>query len=183
MAYDFSSLKARRTEVEEWLGKELSAIRTGRATPSILDGVKIDSYGAQVPINHAAGVTIEDAKTLRITPWDKGQIKDIEGAINSADLGLSVAADDSGIRVIFPELTADRRDQLVKVLKSKIEEAKVSLRGIRDEVWGDIQKKEKDGEITEDDKFRFKDEMQKLIDEGTKTFDEMGERKEKELAN
>ena len=181
MAYDFSVLKERIKEVEEWLSRELLTVRTGRATPSILDGVKIDSYGAKVPIGHSAGITIEDAKTLRITPWDKNQIKDIELAVNAANLGLSVAVDDAGIRVIFPELTSDRRESLIKVLKAKHEEAKVSVRGVRDDIWNDIQKKEKDGEISEDDKFRLKDEMQKLIDGMTAQFVIMAEKKEKEL--
>ncbi len=183
MSYDFSIFKKRIAEVEGWLTKELSHIRTGRATPSILDSVRIESYGAAMPISHVAGVIVEDAKTIRITPWDKGHIKAIEKAIGSEGLGVSVAVDDQGVRVIFPELTSERRVALMKVVHSKHEEARVSARAARDEVWDDIQKKEREGKIPEDDKFRFKDEMQKTVDDSNKKFDDMVARKEREISN
>ena len=181
MNYNFSSLKDGIKEAESWLSGELLAIRTGRATVAVLDGVRIDSYGAKVPVNHIAGVTTEDAKTIRITPWDKGQIKEIELAINKANLGISVAADGEGLRVIFPELTGERREAFVKLAKTKTEEARKRLRLTRDDVWKDIQEKEREGTLTEDEKFRFKDEMQKMTDEANKRFDEMEEKKEKEI--
>lgn len=181
MMYDFSSLKEGVKETERWLLGELSAIRTGRATIAVLDGVRVDSYGAKVPVNHIAGITTEDAKTLRITPWDKGQIKEIELAINKANLGVSVAADGEGLRVIFPELTGERREAFIKLAKNKTEEARKRLRLTRDDVWKDIQEKEREGTLTEDEKFRFKDEMQKMIDEANKRFGEMEEKKEREI--
>jgi len=97
------------------------------------------SYGTKLPINQVAGITVEDAKTIRVTPWDKNQIKEIENALNTADLGVSVVVDDQGLRVIFAELTSERRNSLIKVAKSKLEEAKISLRNARDEVWNEIQ--------------------------------------------
>lgn len=181
MRYDFSALNEGVKEAERWLLGELSAIRTGRATVAVLDGVRIDSYGAKVPVNHIAGVTTEDAKTIRITPWDKGQIKEIEHAINKADLGVSVAADGEGLRVIFPELTGERREAFVKLAKAKTEEARKRLRRLRDDTWGDIQEKERESALTEDEKFRFKDDMQKMIDEANKRFEEVEEKKEKEI--
>ncbi len=181
MRYDFSAFQGGIKEAENWLAGELSAIRTGRATVAILDGVRIDSYGAKVPVNHIAGVTTEDARTIRITPWDKGQIKEIELAINKAGLGVSVAADGEGLRVIFPELTGERREAFVKLAKAKTEEARKRLRLVRDDVWKDIQEKERDGVLTEDEKFRYKEEMQKMIDAANKHFDEMAEKKEKEI--
>jgi len=181
MPYDFSLLNVKIKEIEEWLSREFSTVRTGRATPAILDNVKVDSYGAKVAINHVAGITVEDARSLRVTPWDRAHIKEIEKSIQAEDLGLSVTIDDSGLRVIFPELTAERREQLKKLVGNKHEEAKISLKRAREETWNDIQKKEKGGELSEDEKFRLKDEMQKIIDETNKRFNEMEERKEKEI--
>jgi len=178
---NFSEFKERIKEIGEWLDKELTTLRTGRATPAILDGVKVESYGSKLPINQVAGVGIEDARTIKITPWDKTQIAEIEKSINDSGLGLSVSSNDAGVRVSFPELTEERREALVKVLKNKLEEAKISLRRERDEVWDNIQKKERDGEITEDDKFRLKDEMQKLVDGAQKSLEEKTKKKETEI--
>jgi ribosome recycling factor len=128
MAYDFSSFKARTAEIEEWLKKELSLLRTGRATSAILDSISIESYGSMSPIVHVATVSMEDVRTLRVAPWDKSQVKAIEGAIQKANLGLSVTTDEAGLRVIFPELSGDRRAQIVKLLGQRFEDARISLR-------------------------------------------------------
>lgn len=181
MAYDFSTLKTRIGEIEEFLGTALGGIRTGRATPALLDSVQAESYGARTPIKHLASITIEDPRTLRVTPWDKSQIKVIESAIAAANLGVSTASDSSGLRVIFPELTGERRTMLTKVVREKLEEARISVRRERDEIWSDIQKKERDGEMSEDDKFRLKDELQKLIDAANDSLEKAAERKETEI--
>ena len=181
MAYDFTVFKNKINEVEEWLKGEFSSIHTGRAMPALLDGVAIDSYGAKTAINHVAAVTAEDPRTLRVSPWDKSQIKEIEKAINDADLGVSVASDDQGLRVFFPELTTERRQSFVKIAKEKLEDARVSLRGEREKIWNDIQSKEKNGEITEDDKFRLKDDLQKMVDDANKKLEEMADKKEEEI--
>jgi ribosome recycling factor len=181
MAYDFKPFEKRIAEVVAHVQKELAGIRTGRAAPAILDGVQVESYGSRVPISQVAGVAIEDARTLRISPWDSSLGKEIEKAIMSANLGLSVGTDERGVRVSFPELTADRRAQLVKLAKEKVEESRAALRVARDEVWSEIQKREKDGDLTEDDKFRAKDDMQKRVDATNKQFDDLLERKEKEI--
>jgi len=182
MAYDFKPFEKRIKEIEERAARELSGIRTGRAAPAILDGVQVESYGTRVPIIQVATINVEDARTIRITPWDMGNAKEIEKAIMQANLGLSVGADERGVRVNFPELTADRRAQLLKLAKEKVEELHTELRVARDHVWSDIQKKEKDGDMPEDDKFRAKDEMQKRVDAANKNFDAALERKEKEIA-
>ncbi|MBI4120696.1 MAG: ribosome recycling factor [Parcubacteria group bacterium] len=182
MAYDFSKLKNNVKKTEEWLTRELSTIRTGRATSAILDSVRVESYGTKVPLNHVAGVSTEDAKTIRVTPWEKNQIGEIRKAIEDANLGLSLAADDQGLRVIFPDLTIERRDALKRVVNGKLEEARVTLRGHRDETWSDIQEKEKIKEISKDDRFRLKEEMEKIIKDGNTQLEEMGERKEKEIS-
>lgn len=181
MAYDFKPFEKRIKEIEERLGRELSGVRTGRATPAILDTIQVESYGTRVPVNQIATISVEDARTLRITPWDQSQAKEIEKAITVSNLGLSVGADEKGVRVFFPELTAERRTTLVKLAKEKTEEARVQLRTTRDDVWSDIQKKEKEKSMSEDDKFRAKDEMQKRVDAGNKAFDDALVRKEKEI--
>ncbi len=183
MAYDFKPFDKRIKEIEDKAGKEMAGIRTGRAAPAILDGVLVESYGTRVPIVQVASVVGEDPRTLRVTPYDSSQIKDIEKAIQTANLGLGVGADERGVRVSFPELTAERRAGLLKLAKEKVEEVRGSLRGARDEVWSDIQKQEKDKKITEDEKFRHKEEMQKKVDVLNKKLEEMLERKEKEIQN
>lgn len=182
MAYDFKAFEKRIKEIEEKLTKELAGVRTGRATPAILDGVQIESYGSRMGIPQVANVSVEDARSLRIAPWDMSNAKEIEKAIALANLGLSVALDERGVRVSFPELTSERRVQMIKLAKEKVEEIRTSLRSARDDVWGDIQKKEKDGLMPEDDKFRAKDEMQKRVDAANKNFDAALERKEKEIS-
>jgi ribosome recycling factor len=181
MAYNFKQFEDRLGETKEWFVGELSTIRTGRATITLLDGVKVDSYGSYLPINQVAGVANEDAKTLRITPYDKTASPEIEKAINNADLGVSVTVDDGGLRVIFPDLTSERRDLLIKQAGKKLEEAKISIRKERDEIWSDIQKQERDGEITEDEKFKGKEDMQKIVDELQKELDGFVAEKETEI--
>jgi ribosome recycling factor len=182
MAYDFKPFDKKIAEITERLGKELAGVRTGRATPAILDGVMIESYGTRMQISQVANISTEDARTLRIAPWDTSNTKEIEKAIIQANLGLSVGADERGVRVSFPELTSERRTQLNKLAKEKVEEIKTSLRTARDEVWSDIQKREKEGTMPEDDKFRAKEEMQKRVDAANAKFDDALERKEKEMA-
>ena len=181
MTYDFSTLKTKIADIEGWLKKEFFSIRTGRATLSILDSVRVDSYGAKLPIVQLANVGIEDARTLRIVPYEASAGKDIEKAIVASSLGLSVSSDDRGVRVSFPELTSENRNALAKVVKEKLEQARISLRGERDHVWGDIVKQEKEGDMAEDEKFRYKEEMQKIVDEGNSNLELLAAKKEREI--
>ena len=180
--YDFKPLDKKIAEILERLGRDLAGVRTGRATPAILDGVFVEIYGSRAPVNQTATISVEDPRTLRVAPWDAGNAKEIEKAITQANLGVSVGADEKGVRVFFPELTAERRTSLLKVAKEKAESARVALRAARDEVWSGIQKQEREGKMPEDDKFRAKDDMQKRVDAAGKKFDEALARKEKELA-
>ncbi|KND49711.1 MAG: ribosome recycling factor [Parcubacteria bacterium C7867-008] len=182
MAYDFSTLKANIQETEEWLQREMSNIRTGRATPTLLDSIKPEIYGSRTPIPSVASVTIEDARTLRIVPWDKSITKDIERAINDADLGVSVAVDDGGLRVIFPMLTAERRTLLQKLAGEKSEQAKVTLRGHRTDALKELDAAEKEGGMGTDDLKRLKEEVQKFIDKGVETLEAQMKRKQDEIA-
>lgn len=181
MSTDINSFKARLEEIKDWLSKELSSIRTGRATITLLDGVMVDSYGTKSPINQVASINLEDPKTIRIVPWDKALIKEIEGALTKADMGVSISADADGVRVKFPDLTTEVREKLVKNAFAKIEEAKVSVRNKRAEIIKALEASEKAGEMSEDILKREKDSVQKLVDEKVKDFDEIGERKEKEI--
>ncbi|KKQ47660.1 MAG: Ribosome recycling factor [Candidatus Yanofskybacteria bacterium GW2011_GWC2_37_9] len=181
MQYNFLNFKTEIKKIGDFLAKEYNQLNIGRASPMVLDGVMVESYGSRVPLKNTASVSIEDPKTLRIAPWDKNQIKDIEKAINSANLGLSVATDDLGIRVIFPQLTTETRQNLVKILKEKLEEQRIIVRRERERIWDDIQKKEKEGKLTEDEKFRAKEELQKIIDETNKNLEAVFEKKQKEV--
>jgi ribosome recycling factor len=181
--FDFSELKEKNKDIENWLSKELSVIRTGRATPAVLDFVQVEVYGSKMSIKELANITVEDAKTVRLEPWDISVGKSIEKAIGSSNLGLSIAPFEKGLRIIFPELTAERREQFVKVVWRQLEEAKVSLRNLRDKTWKAIEEKEKAGGMGEDDKFRLKEEMQKIIAESVKKLEELAKRKESEIMN
>jgi ribosome recycling factor len=183
MTYDFSPLKKKLKEVEEWLKKEQSQIRTGRATPAILDSISVESYGSYTPLAQIGSITIEGARTLRVVLWDTTQIKNAEKAIGAANLGLSVSVDEKGLRVSFPELTSESRAAVVKLAKERLEQARISVRKLRDEAWTDIQAKEKLGGMSEDEKFRFKADMEKLVQEAVKALDELNEKKEKEITS
>ena len=178
---NFSEFKKKINSIEEWLKKEYSSFRTGKATPVILDSILVESYGSKMKKNQMAGITIEDARTLRISPWDKGQTKEIEKAIIQSSLGLSVNVDDAGLRVIFPELTSERRDSFIKVARQKLEEARISLRKERDTVKNEIESSKKKGEINEDGEFRLKEEMQKIVAAANTSLESITDRKEKEI--
>ena len=181
MTYDFNPFKKQLTASEEWLKREFQQIRTSQASPAILDAIKVDAYGAPMPIKELASVTIEHARTLRIAPWDKGHTKEIEKAIHAANLGVSVVVDDQGLRINFPALTEETRKAIAKTAKDKLEEARVQVRRERERIHKDLQAKEKDGKLGEDESFRCKHETQKLVDEANKKLEETYKRKEAEI--
>ena len=181
MQYNFGQFKNDLKKIEEWLLKEYSQTHTGRASPAVLDSVMISSYGSMMPIKNVAAISIEDPKTLRISPWDKGQIKDIEKGIQTSGFPLSVLTDGEGLRVIFPQLTEESRVNLVKLLKAKLEDARISARKEREKVWDDIQAQEKAGKIPEDEKFRAKNDLQKIVDTANNSLEEIFYKKEKEV--
>ncbi len=183
MAYDFSKLKADITETGEWLSREFSTIRTGRASAALLDGVKPEAYGNRTPLREIGSVSVEDARTIRIVPWDKTLGKAVEKAIIEADLGVSVVSDDQGLRVLFPELTAERREMLQKAAGDKLEQARVTLRGHRTDALKALDAAEKEGGMGEDEVKRLKDEVQKLIDAGNASLDAALKKKQEEIAS
>lgn len=182
MSYDFSKLKANTKETEEWLIRELSGVRTGRATPTLLDAVKPEAYGTRTPLREVASVSVEDARTLRVIPWDRELLKTIEKGITDADLGVGVSTDDQGLRVSFPELTNERREQLLKIAGDKTEHAKVTLRSHRTDALKALEIAGKAGGMGKDEIARLKIEIQKLIDAGNDAITKILERKKDEIA-
>jgi len=181
--YNFSDFKNKIKDAEEWLVKEFSQIRTGRATPAMLDGVFVDVYGSQMPVNQVANVAIEDPRTLRIAPWDSSNIKSIEKAILISNTGLSVSVDAQGIRVSFPPLTTESRGSFVKIAKSKLEDAKVTLRQERNRINDELNEKKKESEMSEDEVTRAKAEVDKLVKEGSDKLEMLTVKKESEIMN
>jgi ribosome recycling factor len=183
MAYDFKPLEAKLAGAKEWLLREYQGLRTGRATPAILDSIQVQAYGSMAPLKQVATIGIEDARSLRVQAFDPGIIKDIERAITAADLGVGIGSDAAGVRVTFPELTGERRVELVKLAKGKLEEARTTVRGAREDCWKEIQDQEKEGALTEDDKFRLKEEMQKKVDAANDELEKVFEKKEAEMTS
>jgi len=182
MAYDFSALEKKLIEVKEWLSREYQSLRTGRAAPSLLDVVHVEAYGSRMPLKQVANIGIEGARSLVVTPFDPSLLKDIERGIVSANLGVGTVASGNFIRITFPELTGERRQELVKSAKSKLEEGRVAVRSARDESWSAIQDAEREGTMREDEKFRLKDELQKKIDASNEALEALFDKKEKEVS-
>lgn len=180
MAYNLDAFSTEAKEVVSWLSREFGTIRTGRATPSLLDAVQVESYGANMSLQQVGSIVVEDARTIRIVPWDSSQTKAVEKAITEANLGLSVVTDDRGLRVIFPELTSERREQLLKLAKSKLEDARISVRKARDEAMKGIDRAVKEG-MGEDESFRTKAELQKRVDAVNVELESAFAKKEAEL--
>jgi ribosome recycling factor len=168
-------------ETLDFLKKELAKLRTGVASPSMVENILVDYYGAKTPLKHAANINVPEPRLITISPWDKGTIAAIEGAIRQADLGLNPASDGQVVRIPIPPLTEERRKDLVKVLNQKAEEARISIRAAREDVGKEIQRLEKEGQISEDDKFKGKDKLQETVDEYNKKVEDIREKKEKEI--
>jgi ribosome recycling factor len=167
--------------VEEWLAAEYSGIRTGQATPALLDSIKVQSYGSLMPLNQIGSIGVEDARTLRLSCWDSSVIPAVEKAITEADLGVSVATDSAGLRIIFPELTSERRVQLLKLAKNKLEDGRVRVRGARDDAMKSLDAEEKAGGMGKDEKFAKKDQIQKKVDETNAKLEQFFDAKELEI--
>lgn len=165
----------------EALSNELSKVRTGRANARLLDHVMVDYYGNLVPINQAATVAVEDARTIAITPWENSMVAVLEKAIMSSDLGLNPTTAGMVIRVIMPQLTEERRKDLVKVVRHEAEKGRVAIRNIRRDANTDFKELLKEKEISEDEERQAEDEIQKLTDQFIKEIETVLEQKEKDL--
>ena len=165
----------------EALKRELNRVRTGRASLSILDGIKVDYYGTLTPLNQMATLAVPESRLITIQPWDVSVIQDVEKAILKSDLGLTPANDGKILRISIPPLTEERRKELVKMVHKMCEDHKVSVRNARRDSNELLKSLKKDGDISEDEAFKAQDEVQKITDEHIKLIDECFTKKEKEI--
>lgn len=177
----YKETKDKMEKAIEALRKELSRIRTGRATSALLDGIRVQYYGSQVPLNQVGSVAVPDSRQITIQPWDVKAIGEIEKAILKSELGLTPINDGKLIRINIPSLTEERRRDLVKVTKKMAEESRVALRNIRRESNEGLKVLKKDKAISEDDLFKGQDEIQKITKDFIERLDRLGEEKEKEI--
>jgi ribosome recycling factor len=169
------------TKVMDHFHHELSSLRTGRANPALLSTVMVESYGTKMPIAQVANITVSDAKTLTISPWDKGQIQEIEKGIMAANLGFTPSNDGNVVRITLPPMTEDRRKEMVKLVGQIAEQARIGIRQVREEVNKSFKREESEGRATKDDVNFAQKKLQEVIDDYNKQIKEIAEEKEKEL--
>lgn len=176
-----SSHKENFEKAMEHFHHELSSVRTGRANPALLATVMVESYGTKMPLQQVANVTVSDAKTLTISPWDKGQIQEIEKGIMAANLGFTPSNDGNVVRINLPPLTEDRRKEMVKLVGQIAEHAKIAVRQVREDILKAVKREESEGDATKDDVAAAQKDVQAIIDDYNKQIKEIAEEKEKEL--
>ena len=181
MSIDFKEFARKMDKTLDHLHEEFGAVRAGRANAKVLDRITVEYYGSETPLNGVATITSPDARTLVVSPWDTKLLKDIQKAIQSSDLGINPQNDGKVIRLVFPELTEDRRKELAKDVKKKAENAKVAIRNIRRDANDVIKKAAKASEISEDEQKQIEDEIQKLTDKFIADIDKVMEEKSKEI--
>ena len=165
----------------ELLQEEFSSIRAGRANPHVLDKIKVDYYGTPTPIQQVGNLSVPEARILQIVPWEKSLLKNIEKAIQASDVGINPTNDGNSIRLVFPELTEERRKELAKGIKKKGEDTKVAIRNVRRDAVDKIKKMEKEGELTEDDRKDGETQIQKITDKACEKVDSVVDNKVKEI--
>lgn len=173
--------KQKMSKTVDVFEKELSRIRTGRAAPALLEGIRVEYYGNQMPLSQLATVAVPESRLMTIQPWDAGALAAIEKAILKSDLGLTPNSDGKMIRINVPPLTEQRRKELAKTVKKMAEDCKVAVRNIRRDIIEHLKAKKKDKSISEDELFRLQDEIQKLTDQFVKKTDEIQAKKEREI--
>lgn len=170
-------------KILEFYKSDIASIRTGRANPSLVENIEVDYYNQKFHIKELASISAPEPRTIVIQPWDKGVVEAIGGAIRKSDLGLNPVVDGQIIRLNIPPLTEERRKEFIKLLKQKAEESRIKFRRIREDIWDRVQKMERAHEIREDEKFKAKDDLQKLIDEYNKKIEDLEKKKEGEIMN
>lgn len=168
-------------KVIDHLKHDIGSLRTGRATPAIVEDIQVEAYGMRQPVKALASISVLDAKTLAIEPWDKGIIQALDKGLRESNLGINPVNDGKMIRLPLPELSHERRQELIKVLNSKMEQARITLRKVREDVREAIDKAEKDKQISEDEKFKMQDAVEKMVKEYNDKVRVIGEEKEKEI--
>ena len=177
----FKETEERMKKALEVMKKELASIRTGRASPALLEHIKVEAYGQPMPLKQIGNVSVPEPRIIVIQPWDKSQLGAIEKAIQKSDLGINPTNDGTVVRLVIPALTEERRKDLVKMVRKRAEEGKVALRNVRRDTMEELKKEEKDGRASEDEVKRAQDQVQKLTDRYIKEFDEALAVKEKEI--
>jgi ribosome recycling factor len=175
------SAEHKMTRAVEILNNDLQSVRTGRATPSLLDRIQVDYYGSPTPINGVANISAPDARMVLVQPWDRGMLGAIEKAIQKSDLGINPNNDGQVIRLVLPQLTEERRKELVKQVHHRAEEARVAVRNCRRDAMDHLKKAEKDGGVSTEDERRAQDRLQKLTDQFVKRVDDVSKKKETEV--
>lgn len=178
---DFPKEENEFKSIISWFGEELKKIRTGRASALILEGIMVDAYGVKTPLEHAAALSASDPKSVVVRPWDKNLLPAIEQALTRANLGLSIISETDQVRAIFPALTEERRKEFAKIVGQRAEEARISVRKRRDEIWKTIQEEERAKLISETQKFSQKEKMEKIVEGVNKKISELSSKKTKEL--
>lgn len=173
--------KEKMVKARDHLQSEFGSIRTGRASPVFVEKLKVDYYGSDVPLQQLAGFSVPEPRLLVISPYDKGAIKAIEKAIQASDLGITPSNDGALIRLAFPQLTAERRKEMVKIVKHRAEEARVAVRNVRRAARHDLEAFQKEGELSEDDLERAEKELEKLTHELVAEIDNLTAHKEQEM--
>ena len=181
MSLEYTDFERRMKRTCEFLSEQLAAVRAGKANPAVLDRITVEYYGTDTPINQIASISTPDPRSLLIQPWDASALKSIEKAILASDLGINPQNDGRAIRLIFPQLTEERRKELAKQVKKYVEEAKVAVRSMRRAAVEKFKAEKKKSEITEDDLKIAEKDLQKLTDDFIKEVEKIGEAKEKEL--
>jgi ribosome recycling factor len=165
----------------EYMKNELATLRTGRASAALVENLIVEFYGNPTPLLHMAQITIPEPRSIAIQPYDKNALKDVEKAVQTSNLGINPVNDGTYIRLTIPQMTEERRKELVKIVGQMSEKARVSLRNIREEIWKEIQKMEKDGKLSEDDKIGAKEELQEAVDKYNEEIKKISDAKEKEV--
>ena len=181
MPADYAEYKAKMIKTTEVLSAQFAAVRAGRANAAVLDQISVEYYGTPTPVQQIASVSTPDPRTLLIQPWDGAALKPLEKAIIASDLGINPQNDGRAIRLVFPQLTEERRKELVKLVKKYAEESKVAVRNIRRDAVDKFKAMKKKSEITEDDMKNIEKDLQKLTDDYIKEIDALAAKKEKEL--
>lgn len=175
------SAEERMEKAIQALRRDLATVRAGRATPAMLDKITVEYYGSQMPVNQVAGVSSPEPRMLMIAPWDKSMLGEIEKAIQKSDLGLNPSNDGVVIRLVVPQLTEQRRQELIKVVRKMCEESRVAVRNIRRDANDELKKLEKNGDVSEDDVHREQDKVQSLTDRYVAEIDKISATKEQDL--
>ena len=176
-----NDFKEEFSKVIEFLKTDISGLRTGRASAAMVDTITVEAYGVRQPLKAVASVTVTDPKTLMIDPWDKSVLGAVEKGIREANIGVNPVNDGRGIRLSLPELTVERRQELTKILHQRLENARISVRKVREEIRDMVTAEEKEGSMSEDEKFKLFDDLEKMVKDYNEEVKKIGDKKEEEI--